>query len=209
MHAPSADFIENYRERLALIRRTIGPDRFIELCQSGTPLNAIGYADSYFNGMDVYNNWHGMYAFFSSLNENLFFNHMVSYVMPGEGIDVSARMSVEQAKLKLPAAVLNERSREDTLTGFGVTLSEARTVVTYAALTGVVYPLASVMPELPPDRVALLQATMPTLPIMPIDLFSRGTDSTWDKFKYVQADYYIHHYPEVLDSEGELTGGRL
>ena len=208
IYSPSANFIENYRERLALIRRTIGPDRFIELCPSGTPLNAIGYADSYFNGDDVYNNWHGMYAFFSSINENLFFNHMVSYVMPGEGIDVSAPMTVEQAKLKhLAIALKTESTREDPVTGFGVTLSEARTLVTYAALTGVVYPLASVMPELPPDRVALLQATMPTLPIMPIDLFSRGTESSWGKFMNFQTDYYIHHYPEVLDLKVDSPAG--
>lgn len=208
LYSPSADFIENYRDRLALIRRTIGPDRFIELCPTGVPLDAVGYADSYFNGEDVYNNWHGMYAYFSSINANLFLNHIVSYVMPGEGMDVSARMSAEEAKLKRPAIALKtESTREDPSTGFGVTLPEARTLVTYAALTGVVYSLASVMPELPPDRVALLQATMPTLPIMPIDLFSRGTESSWDKFKHVQTDYYIHHYPEVLDLKVDEPAG--
>ena len=80
-------------------------------------------------------------------------------------------------------------------------------MVTYVALTGVVYPLASVMPELPEERVKLLQATMPTLPILPIDLFSRGTDSTWNKFKFVQEDYYIHHYPEVLDLKVDSAAG--
>ncbi len=79
---------QNYRERLALIRRTIGPDRFIELCPTGTELNAIGYADSYFYGDDLYNNWQGMYSFFSSINSNLFLNHIVTYVMPGEGIEL-------------------------------------------------------------------------------------------------------------------------
>jgi hypothetical protein len=208
LYSPSADFIQNYRERLALIRRTIGPDRFIELCPTGVPLQAIGYADSYFNGEDVYNNWHGMHAFFSSINGNLFLNHMVTYVMPGEGIEVGEPMTVEQAKLKRPAINLKtESTREDPLTGFGTTLPEARTLITYAALTGVVYPLSSVMPELPAERVELLQATMPTLPILPIDLFSRGTDSAWDKFKHVQADYYIHHYAEVLDLKVDAPAG--
>ena len=210
LFSPSADFIQNYRERLALIRRTIGPDRFIELCPTGVPLQAIGYADSYFNGEDLYNNWQGMYAYFGSISANLFLNHMVTYVMPGEGIEVGEPMTVEQAKLKRAAINLKtERTREDPLTGFGTTLPEARTLVTYAALTGVVYPLASVMPELPAERVELLQATMPTLPILPIDLFSRGTDSAWDKFKHVQANYYIHHYAELLDTESRRTGGHL
>jgi hypothetical protein len=80
-------------------------------------------------------------------------------------------------------------------------------VVTYVALTGVVYPLASVMPELPPERLRLLQATMPTLPILPIDMFSRGTDSSWDKFKHVKPDYYIHHYPELIDLKVNSAAG--
>jgi hypothetical protein len=208
LYSPSANFVENYRDRLALIRRTIGPDRFIELCSTGTPLDAVGYADSYFHGEDLYNNWQGMYAFFSSINAHLFLNHMVSYVMPGEGLELGEPMTVEQAMLKRPAVTLaKERSREDPATGFGTTLPEARTLVTYVALTGVAYPLASVMPELPAERVELLQATMPTLPILPIDLFSRGTDSTWDKFKHVQADYYIHHYAEVLDLKVDAPAG--
>jgi len=208
LHSPSADFIQNYRERLALIRGTIGPDRFIELCPLGTKLDAVGYTDSYFPGQDLYNNWQGMHSFFSSINAYLFLNHMIIYVMPGEGLELGEPMTVEEAKLKRPAVTLaKERSREDPATGFGTTLPEARTLVTYVALTGVVYPLASVMPELPAERVKLLQATMPTLPIMPIDLFSRGTDSTWDKFKHVQSDYYIHHYAEVLDLKVDAPAG--
>jgi hypothetical protein len=66
-------------------------------------------------------------------------------------------------------------------------------------LTGVAYPLASVMPELPSDRVKLLNKTMPTMPILPMDLFSRGTDIDWATFKQVSADHYLHNYPEVLD----------
>jgi len=208
LHSPSADFIENYRDRLALIRRTIGPDRFIELCPLGTKLDAVGYASSYFPGEDLYNNWRGMHSLFSSINAYLFQNHMIIYVMPGEGLELGEPMTAEEAKLKRPAVTLvKERMREDPATGFGTTLPEARTLVTYVALTGVVYPLASVMPELPEERVKLLQATMPTLPIMPIDLFSRGTDSTWNKFKLVQADYYIHHYPEVLDLKVDSAAG--
>jgi hypothetical protein len=93
------------------------------------------------------------------------------------------------------------------MTGFGVTDAEARTLVSYIALTGVVYPLASVMPELPPDRVELLKKTMPTLPILPMDLFSRGTDIVWATFKHVQADHYLHHYPEVLDLKVNSPAG--
>jgi hypothetical protein len=208
LHAPSIDFIENYRQRFAVIRQKLGPERFIEECPSGTPLNGIGFVNSYFNGQDLYGNWQGMYALFSSIGDNLFLNHMVSYVMPGEGLELGEPMTMAQAAGKRPAIVLDvERTRENPPTGFGTTLAEARTVVTYVALTGVVYPLASVMPELPAERVKLLKATMPTLPILPIDLFSRGTDSSWDTFKHVEADYYIHHYPEILDLKVNSAAG--
>jgi len=38
------------------------------------------------------------------------------------------------------------------------------------------------------------------MPILPIDLFSRGTDMPlWDLFKHTTPEYYIHNYPEILD----------
>ena len=189
LHDPKADLLKNYRDRVKLIRETIGPDRFIESCPAGTPLNSIGFVDSYFNGDDLYNNWQGSYPLFSSIASNLFLNHLLVYVMPGEGIELGEPMTVEEAGRKRPAAVVQtEKSREDPMTGFGVTDAEARTLVSYVAMTGVVYPLASVMPELPDSRVQLLKATMPTLPIMPVDLFSRGNDNNWDTFRHEQPD---------------------
>ena len=109
-------------------------------------------------------------------------------------------MTVEEASRKRPAIVVDtEKSREDPMTGFSVTDAEARTLVSYVAMTGVVYPLTSVMPEPPDSRVQLLKATMPTLPIMPVDLFSRGNDNNWDTFRHERPDHYIHNYPEILD----------
>ena len=104
----------------------------------------------------------------------------------------------EATKKRKPIVIETERDREEPLTGFGVTDAEARTLVSYIALTGVAYPLASVTPELPETRVKMLQKSLPTLPIIPVDLFSRGTQSSWDKFKHVQPDYYIHQYPEII-----------
>ncbi len=208
LHNSKTDFIANYRERLAMIRETIGRKRFLEVCPAGTPLNGIGYFDSYFNGEDLYNNWQGMYSMFSAIYANSFLNHLLVYVMPGEGLELGEPMTVaEAAKKRRPIVIETERQREDPLTGFGVTDAEARTLVSHVALTGVAYPLASVMPELPEYRVKLLQATMPTLPIIPIDLFSRGTDSSWDRFKHVQPDYYIHNYPEVVDLKISTAAG--
>ena len=208
LHDTKVDSLVNYRDRLKVIRDEIGPKVFVEGCPAGTPLNGIGYFNSYFTGHDLYNNWQGMYPLFSSINANAFLNHIVVYVMPGEGLELGLPATVEEtAKKRPPIVIETERSREDPMTGFGVTLAEARTLVSYVALTGVAYPLASVMPELPEERVKLLQATMPTLPILPVDLFSRGTDAQWDKFKHVQADYYIHNYPEILNVKVNAAPG--
>ncbi|MDR3718900.1 MAG: alpha-galactosidase [Bryobacteraceae bacterium] len=208
LYDPKVDSLVNYRDRLKLIREVIGPKVFIEGCPAGTPLNGIGYFNSYFTGHDLYNNWQGMYPLFSSINANAFLNHLVVYVMPGEGLELGLPATVgETAKKRPPIVIETARSREDPMTGFGVTLAEARTLVSYVALTGVAYPLASVMPELPAERVKLLKATMPTMPILPVDLFSRGTDAQWDKFKHVQPDFYVHNYPEILNVKVSAAAG--
>jgi hypothetical protein len=208
LYDKSVDPIVAYRRRLQVIRETIGPRVFLEGCPAGTPLNGIGYFDSYFNGQDVYNSWQGMYALFSSINANAFLNHVAAYVMPGEGMEVGTPMTLEQAQQKRhPSVVETFREREAPLAGFGTTLAEARTLVSFVSLTGVVYSLASVLPELPEERVNLLQKTLPTLPIVPIDLFSRGTDAKFDTFKHTEADYYIHNYPEIVDLKVNAKSG--
>ncbi|HWA96574.1 MAG TPA: alpha-galactosidase [Terracidiphilus sp.] len=206
LHSPLVDPIETFRERLSVIRKTIGPKRFIEECPAGSPLNAIGDVNSYFNGQDVFENWQGMYPLFSSITGNLFLNHIVAYVMPGEGITLDTPMTMEESQAKRnPNMVEAVRARDLHPSGTGTTLAEARTLVTYVALTGVVYSLASVMPDLPPDRVKLLKATMPTLPIQPIDLFSRGAEK--NSFKPIPGLIRIRHFPEVLDLKVNSTAG--
>ena len=208
LHDSAEDLLTAYRRRLQAIRDTLGYKRFIEGCPAGTPLNGIGFFNSYFNGHDLYNNWQGMHPLFSSINANAFLNHLAVYVMPGEGLELGLPMTVEEAVRKRPRNVVDvARTREDPMSGFGVTDAQARTLVTYVALTGVAYPLASVMPELQAERVRLLKATMPTMPILPVDLYSRGTDMRWDTFKHTQADFYIHNYPEILDLKVDAASG--
>jgi hypothetical protein len=208
LYDKSVDPLIAYRRRLKLIRETIGPQRFIEGCPAGTPLNGIGYFNSYFNGHDLYNSFQGMYPLFSSINANAFLNHLVVYVMPGEGMELNPPMSVAEAEKKRASHVVETaRTREDPMMGFGTTLAEAHTVISYVALTGVAYPVASVMPELPEERVPLLKKTLPTMPILPADLFSRGTDMQWDIFKRTTTDDYIHSYPEILDLKVNAQSG--
>jgi hypothetical protein len=208
LYNKSADLLAEYQNRLKIIRNVIGPDTFIEGCVAGAPIDGIGFFNSCFNGADMYNSWKGSYAVFSSINANAFLNHMVVYAMPGEGIDVSPLMSAEEARGKMgPRAIQVAESRETPFTGFGTTLAEARTLVSIVSLTGVPYPLTSIMPRLPEERVRLLKMTMPTMPILPVDLYSRGTDITWDKFKYTSPDIYIHNYPEIIDLKVNAKSG--
>jgi hypothetical protein len=200
LYQKDADPVEVYRHRLAMIRDVIGPKRFIEGCPAGSPLNGIGFFNSYFTGEDLYNTWGGMHPLFSSINGSAFLNHIAVYIMPGEGLELNPTRSVKTEESNRPASVVKTaRSREEPLTQFGTTPEEARTLVTYVSMTGVAYPLASVMPELPPDRVGLLKKTMPTLPIYPADLFSRGSDYVWNTFKRERPDEYVGNYPQILD----------
>jgi hypothetical protein len=208
LHDTHADPLVVYRDRLRTIRAAIGPDRFIEGCPAGTPMDGVGYFNSYFNGQDVYDSWQGMYALFSSINANAFFNHLVAYVMPGEGMSLSPTMTVDEAAKKRGVPVIEvARDREDPLKGFGTTLAEARTIVSLVALSGVAYPLGSVMWELPPERVDLIKKTLPTLPILPADLYSRGTNIRWDTFKHTSADQYVHTYPAIVDLKIRADSG--
>ena len=205
---PSLDPLTAYRDRLKLIRETIGPKVFLEGCPAGTPLNGIGYFNSYFNGSDVYNNWNGMQAFVDSINSNAFLNHIAVYVMPGEGMELGPRMTVDEARRVRPRIVIDTaRQREEPMIGFGVTTAEARTLVSFTALTGVAYSLASVLPELPDERIRLMRQTLPTLPIFPADLFSRGNVVEWATFKHVRADDQIHNFPEILDLKINAVAG--
>ena len=208
LYDKNTDPIVVYRNRLKVIREAIGPQTFVEGCPAGTPLNGIGYFNSCFTGHDIYNSWQGMYPLFSSINANAFLNHIVVYVMPGEGIEVGPPMSVEEAMAKrVSRVVATARTRESPLMGFGTTLPEARTLTSWVSLTGVVYPIASILPELPEERVRLLEMTMPAMPIFPVDLFSRGTDMQWNRFKYTTPDDYIHNYPEVLNLKVNARSG--
>ncbi|MDN3657150.1 alpha-galactosidase [Ferruginibacter paludis] len=206
------DPVVSYRNRLQLIREIVGSTTFLEGCPAGTPLNGIGFFNSYFNGADVYNTWLGSYALFNAISANAFLNHIAVYVMPGEGIDVSPFTSLAEAKKRMPARyIYTAETSEDSLKGFGVSMAEARTLVSFVALTGVVYPLTSIMPALPEERAGLLKMSMPTMPILPADLFSRGSDMSnntpWEYFKHRTPDTYIHNYPEILNLKVNAQSG--
>ena len=78
-------------------------------------------------------------------------------------------------------------------------------------VTGVVYPATRILPELPEERARLLKMSMPTMPVLPVDLFSRGSDMSantpWEYFKHRTPDNYIHNYPEILNLKVNAPSG--
>lgn len=201
--------IDAYRNRLSSIRQAVGKETFIEGCPAGTPLQGIGYFNSYFNGDDIYNSWLGMYPFFLSLNANLFLNHIACYLMPGEGICVSPKMDIEKARTVYnPEFIRVASSRETDISSVGTTMSEARTIVTYATLSGTPYSFADRLPDLPAERINLLKKSLPTLPIVPMDLFSRGGYSSWGLFEEFTPETYEHNFPRIIDLKINATSGK-
>ena len=200
--------LDAYRNRLEVIRRATGRKTCIEGCPSGTPLHGIGYFDSYFNGDDIYNSWLGMYPFFASINANVFLNHIVCYLMPGEGICVSPKVSLEEAKAVFnPEFIRVAATRESNLTSLGTTLAEARTVATFSALSGTACSFADMLFELPEERIQLLKKILPAMPIVPIDLFSRGGYMHWDLWEEFTPEQYVHDFPRIIDLKINAASG--
>jgi hypothetical protein len=201
--------IEAYWNRLAVIRESVGKETFLEGCPGGTPLQGIGYFNSYFNGDDIYNSWLGMYPFFLSLNANLFLNHIACYLMPGEGICVSPKIDIEKARTVYnPEFIRVASTRETDISSVGTTMNEARTIVTFASLSGTPYSFADRLPDLPAERIDLLKKSLPTMPIVPMDLFSRGGYSSWDLFEEFTPETYEHNFPRIIDLKINAASGR-
>ena len=100
LYDKNTDPLVAYRNRLSVIRKAIGSNSFIEGDIAGTPLNGVGYIDAFFNGYDLYDNWQGMYSLFSSINANVFFNHITAYTMPREGMALEPHVSFEEGAQK-------------------------------------------------------------------------------------------------------------
>jgi len=209
LHDPNIPPLDAYRNRLEVIRKAVGDSTFIEGCPAGTPLQGIGYFNSYFNGDDIYNSWLGMYPFFLSLNANLFLNNVTVYLMPGEGICVSPKMDIEHARTVYnPEFIRVASSRETNISSVGTTMPEARTIVTFASLSGTPYSFADRLPDLPAQRIDLLKKSLPTMPIIPMDLFSRGGYSSWDLFEEFTPETYEHDFPRIIDLKINAASGK-
>jgi hypothetical protein len=45
------------------------------------------------------------------------------------------------------------------------------------------------------------------MPVLPVDLYGRGTDLEWTTFKEYTPDTYVHNYPEILDLKVNAKSG--
>ena len=88
-------------------------------------------------------------------------------------------------------------------------MSEARTIVTYAALSGTPFSFADRLPDLPAERIDLLKKSLPTMPIVPMDLFSRGGYSSWSMFKEFTPATYEHNFPRIIDLKINAASGKF
>jgi hypothetical protein len=99
-------------------------------------------------------------------------------------------------------------SRETDISSVGTTMNEARTIVSFAALSGTPYSFADRLPDLPEERIELLKKSLPTLPIRPMDLFSRGGYSSWDLFEEFTPETYEHNLPRIIDLKINAASGK-
>jgi hypothetical protein len=118
-------------------------------------------------------------------------------------------MDIEKARTVYnPEFIRVASSREKDISSVGTTMNEARTIVTFAALSGTPYSFADRLPDLPEERINLLKKSLPTMPIMPMDLFSRGGYSSWGLFKEFTPETYEHNFPRIVDLKINSASGK-
>ena len=87
-----------------------------------------------------------------------------------------------------------------------LTLDEARTIVSAIALTGQVYMASDFMARLPQKRLELYQKTMPSTPIVPIDLYPYKSESN-KKDGVVWCCPRVKQFPSAVDLKVSAESG--
>jgi len=152
---PSRDSRDVYVEVQKALRETLGPDVYI----GGCAMHEVGLGFGIFDGSRIGGDdravWYpekergmSMQTYFHSLFGGNYLNNIVWHCDP------------DAAMVRSP-----------------LTLEEGRTVVTAIALTGQLYMASDFMARLPINKVELYRKTMPTTPIVPIDLYPYKIES--------------------------------
>ncbi|MBN1350588.1 hypothetical protein JXJ21_14320 [candidate division KSB1 bacterium] len=87
-----------------------------------------------------------------------------------------------------------------------LTVEEGRTVVSTIALTGQLYMASDFMAKLPPKKIELYQKTMPTTPIVPIDLYPYKIKSN-KRDGVVWCCPRVKEYPRAIDLKVNAVSG--
>ena len=87
-----------------------------------------------------------------------------------------------------------------------LTLDEGRTIVSSIALTGQLYMASDFMGKLPPRRLDLYRKTIPTTPIVPIDLYPYRIESN-EKEGVVWCCPKVKEFPRAIDLKINAASG--
>ncbi len=172
----SRDSRDVYVEVQKALRETLGPDVYI----GGCAMHEVGLGFGIFDGSRIGGDdravWYpekergmSMQIYFYSLFGGNYLNNIVWHCDP------------DAAMVRNP-----------------LTLEEGRTVVTSIALTGQLYMASDFMAKLPINKIELYRKTMPTTPIVPIDLYPYKIESN-KKDGVVWCCPKVKEFPRAID----------
>ncbi|MFZ5517900.1 MAG: alpha-galactosidase [Candidatus Zhuqueibacterota bacterium] len=175
---------EVYLEAQRALRETLGDDVYI----GGCAMHEVGLGFDIFDGSrigaDVAAHWYppkpgdmSMQTFFHSLFGANYLNNITWHCDP------------DAAMVRNP-----------------LSLEEGRTIVTAIALTGQLYMASDFMARLPERKLELYQKTMPTTPIVPIDLYPYRIESN-KRDGVVWCCPQVKEFPKAIDLKvNNVTG---
>ena len=170
-------------ETMTLFRDIMGP----EIWYTNHPDvygGRMGFIDVAGCGRDPAPGWTRMNNFLEVISNNAFQNHIIWYSDPD---CIVLRGKPTRADAGFFRGRYRVRNKEF------LTLEEARTCATLLSLSGMQYLSGDDLLNLEKDRLNIIKKTIPTLPIFPIDLFSRSR--------------YKKYYPEIVDLKISAPSG--
>jgi len=166
------------------LRETLGDDVFINGCAMHEVGLCFGIFDGSRIGGDDKATWYpehkrgmSMQTFFNSLFGGNYLNNIVWFSDP------------DVVMVRNP-----------------LTIEEAKTIVTSIALTGQLYMASDFMARLPEKRLKLYQKTMPTTPIVPIDLYPYKIKNN-KRNGVVWCCPQLKEYPKAIDLKVNAISG--
>jgi hypothetical protein len=181
---PSKGSREAYLDAQIALRETLGGDVYIDGCAMHEVGFCLGVFDGSRTGGDDRAVWYperkgdiSMQIFFNSLFGANYLNNIIWFCDP------------DTVMVRNP-----------------LTMDEARTIVSAIALTGQLYMASDFMARLPQRRLDLYRKTMPTTPIVPVDLYPYKIKSN-KKNDIVWCCPEVKEYPGAIDLKVNAESG--